>query len=453
MTTESLDRFAGETQERRPLPMRPREAVVVNAVAAGFGVLMLAAAFVLPWNRPFEPLLALAVVVVFGILAGVTFEVGTGFATPDEVMLVAAVFLLPLPLVAPLVAAGYLVSDLRAAVTGKTHVDRLPQAITNAAGALGAAVALALVAPDAHGVSAVGPLALALAAQWLVVSASTLTICRCAHGMSARVAASTMGFVIWIDALLWPFAVLVALGADTFPLAIVAPLPFAWLLRTFSRERSERYAAALELNRAYRGTVAVLADVVETEDSYTAEHSRSVVSLAEAVADELNIPIDDRQELEFAALLHDVGKLAIPREILNKPSSLTAEEFELIKTHTVEGERILARAGGLLARVGAIVRSCHERWDGTGYPDGVLGEEIPLAARIVFCCDAYNAMTTDRPYRRAMSRDTALTEIAGNAGTQFDPRVAEALTTVVLRGGHDGEADRADAVRAMLAAV
>jgi putative nucleotidyltransferase with HDIG domain len=176
----------------------------------------------------------------------------------------------------------------------------------------------------------------------------------------------------------------------------------------------------------------LLSDVVEAEDDYTAFHCRSVVELVAEVAEEMNIPKADRQELEFAALLHDVGKITIPKEILNKPAKLTDEEFELIKTHTVEGQQLLDQVGGLMSRVGKVVRSCHERWDGKGYPDGLAGEEIPLAARIVFCCDAYNAMTTDRPYRKAMRRDDALAEIRDNAGSQFDARVAAALEQVVL---------------------
>ena len=119
----------------------------------------------------------------------------------------------------------------------------------------------------------------------------------------------------------------------------------------------------------------------------------------------------DRQTLEFAAMLHDVGKIAIPKEILNKPAKLTDEEFAVMKKHTIEGQYMLDRVGGLLGSVGEIVRSCHERWDGKGYPDGLKGEEIPLAARIVFTCDAYNAMTTDRVYRPALAREEALLEL------------------------------------------
>ena len=105
-------------------------------------------------------------------------------------------------------------------------------------------------------------------------------------------------------------------------------------------------------------------------------------------------------------MLHDVGKISIPKEILTS-RALTPREFEVIKTHTIEGQFLLDRVGGLLGRVGEIVRYCHERWDGRGYPDGLAGTEI-LAARIVFACDAHNAMTTDRPYRRAMSSEAAV---------------------------------------------
>jgi HD-GYP domain-containing protein (c-di-GMP phosphodiesterase class II) len=150
-------------------------------------------------------------------------------------------------------------------------------------------------------------------------------------------------------------------------------------------------------------------------------------------------------------MLHDVGKIAIPKEILNKPAALTESEFEVIKTHTIEGQFMLDRVGGLLGRVGEIVRSCHERWDGTGYPDGLLGKEIPYASRIVFCCDAYNAMTTNRVYRGAMSIDEAMAELHANAGTQFDPSVVAAVDTVVQRRAMPTGAT--DEVRALLASA
>ena len=125
------------------------------------------------------------------------------------------------------------------------------------------------------------------------------------------------------------------------------------------------------------------------------------------------------------------GKIAVPKEIINKPGALTDEEWVVIKTHTVEGERMLARVGGVLGEVGSIVRSSHERWDGSGYPDGLAGDEIPLESCIVSCCDAFDAMTTDRSYRTAMPLERALTELAAGAGTQFHPRVAAVLAELV----------------------
>jgi putative nucleotidyltransferase with HDIG domain len=251
--------------------------------------------------------------------------------------------------------------------------------------------------------------------------------------------------------MLSPLGYLVAAAAYDEPGLVLAVAPLLWLLHVFSRERAERYAAAIELHQTYRGTVMVLSDVVEADDNYTASHCRSVVELAVATAEELGLDPRAQQELETAALLHDVGKIAIPKEILNKPAKLTDEEFELMKSHTVEGQALLDRVGGRLARVGEIVRSCHERWDGAGYPDGLRGEEIPLAARIVFCCDAYSAMTTDRPYRAAIEPAVALAELRANSGGQFEPRVVEAVCTVVTRDLETDAQPYADAVRAVLA--
>ena len=146
-----------------------------------------------------------------------------------------------------------------------------------------------------------------------------------------------------------------------------------------------------------------------------------------------------RLNAEFAALLHDIGKLNVPSELINKPGPLTPAEWDVMKRHTIEGERMLQRVGGRLEEVGAIVRSSHERWDGDGYPDGLVGEAIPLAARIVCCCDAYSAMTTDRPYRPARSAPAALEELVACVGTQFDPDVVGALAAVIGGGRLIGE--------------
>ena len=150
------------------------------------------------------------------------------------------------------------------------------------------------------------------------------------------------------------------------------------------------------------------------------------------VADKMDLAPQERRQVEIAALLHDVGKIAIPNEIINKRGPLTDEEWDVIRAHAVRGQELLDKAG-VLDGIGVIVRASHERWDGTGYPDGLSGPSIPLAARIVSCCDAFNAMTTKRPYRMPMSQEVALRELVDNAGTQFDPHVVRALIAVIHR--------------------
>src|SRR5437588_174624 len=201
------------------------------------------------------------------------------------------------------------------------------------------------------------------------------------------------------------------------PSLVVFALPLMGLLAYFARERQVRIDHALELGHAYRGTAMLLGDVVEADDAYTGSHSRDVVTLVLDVAGRLGLDAREQRDAEFAALLHDIGKIKIPGEIINKPGKLTDEEWAVMKTHTVEGERLLSQIGGILGNVGRIVRSCHEDWDGTGYPDGLVAADIPLVARIVRVCDAFSAMTTDRPYRKARPVDEAVAELQRCSGT------------------------------------
>jgi diguanylate cyclase (GGDEF)-like protein/putative nucleotidyltransferase with HDIG domain len=185
-----------------------------------------------------------------------------------------------------------------------------------------------------------------------------------------------------------------------------------------------------QLDRAYVGTVQALASALETKDSYTAEHSQAVVERAYAVGRRLGLAEEDLRNLRFAAIFHDIGKVAVRDDVLAKAGPLTAEERTAIESHTVVGERILSSVE-FLAQVLPLVRHEHERWDGRGYPDGLAGEEIPLGARIVLACDAYDAMTSDRPYRAAMSGPEARAELLAGAGSQFDERVVAALLQVL----------------------
>jgi diguanylate cyclase (GGDEF)-like protein len=185
-----------------------------------------------------------------------------------------------------------------------------------------------------------------------------------------------------------------------------------------------------QLERAYLGTAQALVAALEAKDAYTAEHARSIVERAEQVGRRLGLDDPALRDLRFAAVFHDIGKIAVPEAILSKPGPLTPEEREIMERHTIAGEQILAPVE-FLAGVRVLVRHEHERWDGGGYPDKLAGEAIPIGSRIILACDALHAMTSDRPYRAALSLEEAVAELRRNAGTQFDPRVVEALLAVV----------------------
>jgi HD-GYP domain-containing protein (c-di-GMP phosphodiesterase class II) len=159
----------------------------------------------------------------------------------------------------------------------------------------------------------------------------------------------------------------------------------------------------------------------------------NAVELSVLVADRLGLDARDRRRVEFAARLHDVGMIGIPSEIIDKRGPLTTDEWDVMRTHPIRGQALLDKAGGNLDEVGEIVRASHERWDGLGYPDGLSGPSIPLAARIVCCCVALLAMTAERSYRIPMSQGAALRELVNKAGTQFDPHVVSTLTSVIHR--------------------
>jgi diguanylate cyclase (GGDEF)-like protein/putative nucleotidyltransferase with HDIG domain len=188
-----------------------------------------------------------------------------------------------------------------------------------------------------------------------------------------------------------------------------------------------------ELEESYLATIAALAAALDAKDRHTEAHSRETAALARAVGRRLGLENEDLRFLEYGALLHDIGKIGVPGYILNKPGPLDEEETAIMREHPVIGERIVASVP-FLGRIRPIVRAEHERWDGGGYPDGLSGEQIPIEARIIHACDAFQAMCSDRPYRRARPRDWILKEIRIQAGRQFDPKVADALLQVIESG-------------------
>jgi putative nucleotidyltransferase with HDIG domain len=201
-------------------------------------------------------------------------------------------------------------------------------------------------------------------------------------------------------------------------LAELAAAQLGGLLAAFEHEERAQ--------RLYRETLASLSNALEAKDAVTSQHTEEVVRLAVAVAAELDLELDAVQSVELGAVLHDIGKVRVPEAILNKPGPLTDEEWEIMRTHPKVGEQILRPIQSLQAIL-PIVRHHHERWDGAGYPDRLAGNAIPLGARIVSVCDAYRAMTEDRPYRAALPEAEARNELEQGAGAQFDADCVRAL--------------------------
>jgi ribonuclease P protein subunit RPR2 len=189
--------------------------------------------------------------------------------------------------------------------------------------------------------------------------------------------------------------------------------------------KAER-ARAEELRESYVATVRALTNAVEARDAYTGKHAERVAAYGLLLTRRIDPELADDPQTEFGFLLHDVGKVAIPDSVLHKPEGLGREESELMRRHPVIGWEIVSGVP-FLESAARIVRAHHERYDGSGYPDGLAGDEIPLAARIFSVADTFDALTSDRPYRRAVSVQEACEVIAAEAGGQFDPRVVAAL--------------------------
>jgi putative nucleotidyltransferase with HDIG domain len=207
-------------------------------------------------------------------------------------------------------------------------------------------------------------------------------------------------------------------------LAELAASQIAALLAAFEHEERAQ--------RLYRETLASLSNALEAKDAVTSEHTEEVVRLAVALAAELGLELEAVRTVELGAVLHDIGKVRVPEAILNKPGPLDEAEWAVMRTHPEVGEQIVRPIQSLQAIL-PIVRHHHERWDGTGYPDGLAGRAIPVGARIVAVCDAYRAMTENRPYREALGPDEARRELEQGAGTQFDPDCVAAFLRALDR--------------------
>jgi HD-GYP domain-containing protein (c-di-GMP phosphodiesterase class II) len=370
-------------------------------------------------------------VALYGLAGLVEFEVGSVYTDCSLPVLTAMFVLLPPSLVPWCVAAGTALGAAVKASQGARHVSRLVPAVAQFSLPVLAPAAVLAVSPSVSSWADVPVIAAALAVYIAADLAISVIFARLAHGQPLALPSPAEAWVYGIDLLLAPVGIAMAIAAQGRLWAVtVVFLPLAFLLRVFANERRSRLDNALELSAAYRGTAMLLGDMVESDDAYTGSHSRDVVALAVEVGRRMGLEGDRLRDLEFGALLHDVGKIAVPKEIINKAGKLTPDEWATIQRHTIDGQRMLENVGGVLSRVGVIVRASHESYDGSGYPDGLAGDAIPIEARICSACDAFSAMTTDRSYRAAMPVDQALAELRRCSGTQFDPDVVAILVKI-----------------------
>jgi putative nucleotidyltransferase with HDIG domain len=424
------ERLIEERLEARPRALPARQKAVEAAIAITWLAAAVALAVVVEPARGFSLPLTAAFAAAFVVVHRIHFTVGEGTIVPTQLVFVPMLLLLPTPYVPLLLALVLAARTASPTVRGGRKAQRTLLAVNDAAFAL--APAVVLVALDAQTPEwASWPAYLAALAAQFAADAAREVVRDLAVGVPPRVVLAELAQVYRIDAMLAPIGLLAAVAAAGAPAAALLVLPLAALFSFFSREHEARVLQSVELGRAYRGTALLLRDLLEEDDEYTGHHTEDVVDLAVRVAEQMGVDDDIRRETELGALLHDIGKIHIPDSIINKPSKLDDEEWAIMKTHTIEGQRMLDQVGGLLGTVGVVVRASHEDFDGTGYPDGLAGEQIPLAARIVSACDAFNAMTTTRSYRPAMPIEAAVAELRRCSGTQFDPHVVEALLAVI----------------------
>ena len=435
----ATERRMEESRARRERTLDRRELFGALVLSSAFIACAIALAVLATPERELSLPVALAFVIAYAVAARIEFSTGTGYSVPTMLVFVPMLLLLPTPLVPLLVMFANAGSELWNMRKRGVAPSRLLYSPADTIFALAPALVLVLVGAQTPHWEDLPLYALALLSQFVVETLVFAIRGRFIHDMRMREVLNELTVGHRVDALLAAVGLLAALAAADAPLGALLVLTLIPLLRGFEKERTARIEHSLELGRAYRGTALLLRDLLEEDDEYTGHHTEDVVELSVQVAEEMRLDEDTVRATEMGALLHDIGKIAVPDEIINKPGPLNDEEWAIMKTHTVEGERMLQQVGGLLSNVGVIVRASHERWDGGGYPDGLAGGAIPVAARIVSACDAFNAMTTDRSYRKALGLDVAIGELRDNSGTQFAPDVVDALIAVVARETPDWE--------------
>jgi HD-GYP domain-containing protein (c-di-GMP phosphodiesterase class II) len=422
--------LAAQTRRDRRVPFGHEVLTHIVAVG-GFLIAALSLAVFAPWTRSLSVPTLAALIAVYFVAASVRFPVGSVWANPTQLVFVPMLLILPTPIVPLVVGAALVTTRIPDLVRKRLALPWVVAMLGDCWYSLGPALVLVAAGSPAFAWSRWPLYVGAFAAQVAFDGGSTILRLRVAERISPRSQLPPMLWTFGVDSALSTIGLLIAAAAVSRPGLVLLALPLIGLLGLFARERHERLDQVLSLSSAYRGTALLLADVVEADDSYTGEHSRGVLELSLGVSDALGLDANHRRVVEFAALLHDVGKIRVPKAIITKRGPLDDDEWSIIRRHTIEGEAMLCQVGGALVEVGRIVRASHERYDGAGYPDGLAGEQIPLEARIVTACDSYSAMTTDRSYRKRRSSAEALAELERCAGSQFDPAIVTILRQVV----------------------
>jgi HD-GYP domain-containing protein (c-di-GMP phosphodiesterase class II) len=429
--TPSAESLLRSARARRSSRWGARRALITES---GLAILFLVGAAILAvsshWSTRLDPAALGISAVAYVIARHIRFPVGSAWTAPTQLVFVPMLFILPTPLVPAIVAGCSLLDLWPDAVQGRLTPTRAAARIGDCFYSLGPALVLVLASDQIFSWTNWPVLLLAFGAQLLFDGASGLARTWFAEGILP----SDQPQMLWLyftDACFSCAGLAVAASAVKRPGLILLTLPLFALLSMFASERQRRLDGTLELSSAYDGAAKLLGDVIDAVDHYTGVHTREVVELSVSVTSQMNLDGARRRDVEYAALLHDVGKIRVPSSIINKPGRLDEVEWEIMRRHTIEGESMLRQVGGTLAGVGRFVRSSHERYDGHGYPDGLAGEAIPIESRIVCVCDAYNAMTTDRPYRSARETSDAIDELRRCSGTQFDPEVIEAIEAVL----------------------
>ncbi len=325
-TGQDSDALIEERRARAAAPLERRDSRVTSASALAFLAACAALQLGFPGNRhPSVAILAL-LIAGYAVASKVEFEVGIGSAIPTQLVFVPMLFLLPPAMVPLCVAIGLLLGNAATYMKRQEHPERALVVVASSWNAVGGALVIALAGePDAAW--SVWPVLLAaVLAQFAFDFLGSATRAWVAFGIAPKAHVRLMAWVYGVDLALTPIALLTAIVAEEQPLALLVVLPLLALLAFLAQERRRRIDHALELGHAYRGTAFLLGDVIEADDEYTGNHSREVVSLTLAVADRLGLSARQRRSAELTALLHDVGKIRIPAEIINKPAALTAEE-------------------------------------------------------------------------------------------------------------------------------